>query len=991
MIGETISHYRILEKLGAGGMGVVYKAQDTRLDRAVALKFLPDNLLHDPLALERFRREVHAASALNHPGICTIYDADEEGGKPFIAMEFIDGETLRQFIQGKPLPLEVMLTLGIQLADAISAAHSEGIIHRDLKPANIFITKRGQAKILDFGLAKLVPKTGILDEETDISGGAAQSVGQGGSPGTSVKASPSVSQEARSIVGVISGTPSYMSPEQIRGDDLDARTDIFSLGLLLYEMATGKQAFGGKTGGAVVEAILTRAPSAVRSVNPEIPAELEAVISKAVNKDIALRYQSAAELGADLAAVKRGLETGHTVATVMAMSAHGRATVWRNKWLLIGLTCVVLVAATLGGWLYKTRQARALGDTDTIVVADFVNKTGDPVFDDALRQGLAAQLQQSPFLNLLSEQKVQQTLLLMGRQPDAKLTPDIAREVCQRAGSKAYLSGSISNLGSQYVIGINAMNCQTGDSLARQQVTADNKEKVLKALDEATTQLRERLGESLKSIRTLDTPIEQATTPSLEALQAYSLGRKTMIGKGDYRAAVPMFERAIRLDPRFAMAYALLGTCYSNLGEKNLAEVNSQHSYTLRENVSEWEKFYIDSHYYHFVTGDLEKARQVYELWAQTYPREYVAPGNLGDIYKQLGQYDKSLTTTQEAIRLAPAVTVHYANLVETYTRLNRFGDARAAADEAIPKKVDSPDLHFYEYDLSFLQHDADSMAQQVTWAAGKPGYENIVLYLQAEVAAYGGQLGKARELSRQAVGSSLRADQKEIAARCEAAAALREATFDNMSEGRQHAAAALALSRGRDEEFVAALALAIAGDAAAAQTLAGELAKRYPLDTIVLFNYLPALRGQLALDLANDGLESEKASRLRDEQQNSRDAMKAVEILQAAGPYEFGSPGTSGLIVSLYPVYVRGVAYLRAGLGAAAVTEFQKIVERPGVVVSESIGPLAYLGLARGYAMSGETAKAKSAYEEFFQLWRDADSDVPVLKTAKAEYAKLG
>src|SRR5271163_593586 len=676
MIGETISHYRILEKLGSGGMGVVYKAQDTRLDRAVALKFLPDNLLHDALALQRFRREVYAASKLNHAGICTIYEADEENGRPFIAMEFIDGETLGQYIHGEPLGVERILTLGIQIADALSVAHAEGIIHRDIKPANIYVTKRGQAKVLDFGLAKLAMKSGVVGEEYDPNSSKAQ--------------------EAMSIVGVISGTPSYMSPEQIRGDDLDARTDVFSLGLLLYEMATGKQAFGGGTGGAVIEAILTKSPAAVRAVNADLPEALEAIIQKAISKDITQRYQSAAEVGADLQTVKRAMDSGQTVTswilpqratekgpgssgTIAAASTGAGAVTtitvgeWKYKGLAMWLAGAVVVAAVLGGWLYKTRRAHALGQTDTIVLADFMNKTGDPVFDDTLRQGLAAQLQQSPFLNLLSEQKIQQTLLLMGKTPETKLTPEIARDVCERAGSKAYLGGTISNLGSQYVIGINAVNCLTGDALAVQQVTADNKEGVLKALDSATTKLRETLGESLRSIRNLDTPIEQATTPSLEALQAYSLGRKTMMGKGDYTAAVPLFERAITLDSRFAMAYALLGTCYSNLGEKNLAEENTQHSYALRGAVSEWERFYIESHYHHFVTGDLEKARQAYELWAQTYPRESGPVQNLGVIYQVLGQYEKSLAQTQAAIQLTPQVATLKANLVETLTRLNRL------------------------------------------------------------------------------------------------------------------------------------------------------------------------------------------------------------------------------------------------------------------------------------------------------------------------------
>ncbi len=645
----------------------------------------------------------------------------------------------------------------------------------------------------------------------------------------------------------------------------------------------------------------------------------------------------------------------------------------------IGLAGAAIFSAGIGGWLYNTRQTQALGETDTIVLADFTNKTGDAVFDDTLRQGLAAQLQQSPFLNLLSEAKIQQTLLLMGKPADAKLTPEIARDVCQRAGSKAYLGGSISNLGSQYVIGINAVNCQTGDALAQQQVTADNKEGVLKALDAATTKLRGTLGESLKTIQKLDTPIEQATTPSLEALQAYSLGRKMMLGKGDYSAAVPPLQHATVLDPKFAMAYGLLGTCYSNLGEKNLAAENTEKSYLLRAHVSEWEKFYIESHYYHFVTGDLEKARRAYELWAQTYPRESVPPGNLGVIYQNLGQYEKSLAQTREAIRLAPAVAVNYANLVDTLTRMNRFTEAREVAKDALAKKLDSPDLHFYLFNLDFLQKDASGMATETAWSAGKPGKDNILLYLASEAAGYDGELNKARELSREAVASAKRTEQKEIAARCEAASALREATFGNAAEARREAAATLALSNGRDVQYIAALAVAMAGDVAQARISAEDLAKRFPQDTLVQFNYLPILRAQIALSHSSGASNGES------------NAMKAVEELKAAVPYEFGAPGNSTFATGMYPSYLRGMAYLDAKQGALAAVEFQKVIDRPGVVISESIGALAYLGLARAYAMTGDVAKAKAEYEEFFKLWKDADEDVPVLKMAKAEYAKLG
>ncbi len=528
MIGQTISHYRILEKLGAGGMGVVFKAQDTRLDRAVALKFLPEDSAQDSQTLERFRREAHAASALNHASICTIYDIGEQDGHSFIAMEYIDGDTLRRYINGKPLPLDRILDLGIQIADALDAAHSEGIIHRDIKPANIFVTKRGQAKVLDFGLAKLVPKA-VADQPSGSSRNS--------------------HEESLSIVGVISGTPSYMSPEQVRGDDLDSRSDLFSLGLLLYEMATGRQAYSGNTGGVIIEAILTRQPALAHTVNPDVPPKLEEIINKALEKDRNLRYQSAAEIRADLQRLKRDTETGLTAATIVIQ----RPPANKYKWLMIagGGAAVLLIGAIAGGWLFNSHRTHALSETDTIVLADFTNKTGDAVFDDALRQGLAVQLEQSPFLSLISEHRIQQTLQLMGRAPETKLTTDIVRDLCQRTGSKAYLSGSIATMGNDYVIGLKAVNCTTGDPLVEEQVQAAGKEKVLEALSKAASSLREKLGESLSTVQKLDTPIEQATTPSLEALQSFSLGRKAVAGKGDFTGAVPLFQHAISLDSQF--------------------------------------------------------------------------------------------------------------------------------------------------------------------------------------------------------------------------------------------------------------------------------------------------------------------------------------------------------------------------------------------------------------------------------------------------------
>jgi len=944
MIGQTISRYRIIEKLGAGGMGVVYKAWDIRLDRNVALKFLPENLAHDSQALERFRREAHAASALNHPGICTIYDIGEQGGRPFIAMEFIEGETLRNHIHGKPLIVEEVLNLGIQIADALDAAHAQGIVHRDIKPANIFVTKRGLAKVLDFGLAKLVPK-GVAGRDADSSRGEPL--------------------ESVSIVGIISGTPSYMSPEQIRGDDLDARTDIFSLGLLLFEMATGRQAFGGATGGMIIEAILTRPPEPMRNSNAEVPPRLEEIISKSLNKDREQRYQTATEVCAALKHLKRSLDSGQSVAMAPPLPPASP-----NKWIMWAGGAVVLLALAMGVWLFNARGAHALNQTDTVVLADFSNKTGDAVFDGTLQQGLAVQLEQSPFLSLVSDERIQQTLQLMGQPRETRLTPEIARDLCERLESKAYLSGSISSLGNDYVIWINAVNCQTGDYVAQEQVTADSKEHVLKALGQASTKLREKLGESLQTVQKLDTPIEQATTPSLEALQAYSLGREVLLGKGDYVGSVPLFKRAIGLDPNFAMAYASLGTTYHNLGDTNLGAENTKRAYELRGHVSEPERFYIESHYHHFVSGDLEKARQVYELWAQTYPREWVARNNLGVVDRTLGQHDKALADFRQAGQVAPPDALNYSNVLVSCLALNRFDEASAEGTEAIRKNLDSADLHIYLYQLAFVQNDSAGMARQAAWAMGRAGTETTFLYLEANSAAYAGQAAKARELSAQAVAAADRAEEKEIAAGWEAAEALWGAFFGNSSEARRRATAALVLSNGRDVQYVAALALATAGGSAQAQGLADDLAKRFPEDTVVQYDYLPTIRAQVALDRNDD--------------------RKAVEALQATSPYELGVPGTSNFSINLYPIYVRGEAYLAARRGGQAAAEFQKILDSRGLAVNEPIGALAYLGLGRAYAISRDTNKARAAYQEFLTLWKGADPDIPILVAAKSEHAKL-
>ena len=934
--GTQLGPYEILAPIGKGGMGEVYRARDTRLHRDVAIKVLPQAFATEA-ARERFQREARAASALNHPNICAVHDVGEAAGHPFLVMELLDGKTVRECLDGKALDVSTAVALGIEVADALDAAHAKGIIHRDIKPAKICVTERVHAKVLDFGLAKHDDKHNQL-ADTD-----ALTVDMLTEPGTAM------------------GTVAYMSPEQARGETVDARSDLWSLGVVLYEMVTGVRPFDGPTSPIIFDALLNKTPRPVRECNPKVPGEMERIIGELLEKDRALRYGSAAELRGDLERLQAGLSPAVKSSKSNPLFRHGASKYGA------GAAVVVLIAGGFFLW-QQGGHTRPLTDKDTIVLADFENKTGDPVFDDTLRQGLIVQLQQSPFLSLIPDQKIRATLKLMGKPVESAMTGETAREVCERVGAKAMLTGAISSLGSQYVMSLRAQGCANGEDLDNQQAQASGKEQVLTTLGDMAGKFRARAGESMAAIREHNVPLEEGTTPSLEALKAFTAATNE---SGD--AATSQLRRATELDPQFAAAWSELAIQYSNSGETALSRQSAIRAYQARERASGPEKFNIEYSYHRNVTGNLEKAWQSISLWRQTYPRDPKAFSlSSGYAANGTGRLEQVVELSAKSVVLEPDQLYGYTNQAGALFHLGRFDEADKAFAVAAAHHATGPDFLALRYRLALLKQDKAGMEKSVAESRGNQGSELALTQVQALAAARDGHLSEAERYSRGAVEMALRAGLRERTAVFQAAPAVWNALYEEKAAARRTAETALKTFEGREVAYAAGFALGLAGETEKAEALADKLNKEYPEDTQVQATYVPTLRALVALD--------------------KNDPRKAIDLLEANRPYEFGIPplAFNHFYGNMYPIYVRGLAYLAMRNPKEAAVEFGRLLAHPGLAAGDPVDAAARRQLARALGLAGDKAKATSAYSDFLTSWKDADPDIPILEQAKTEYAKL-
>lgn len=974
MAGRVLGRYRIIERIGAGGMGVVYKAEDTELGRYVVLKFLLEAVTDENASgsdqksapsvqgLERFRREARAASALDHPNICIVHDVDQLDGTPFIVMQFLPGQTLKQLISGKAMEADRIWELGIQIADALDAAHNAGITHRDIKSANIFVTERGEVKILDFGLAKF---------------GASSVAGQR-TQGFLQQMPAKLSSDTLSLPGMALGTVAYMSPEQVRGEELGPPSDLYSLGVVLYEMATGILPFQGNTAAEIFDNILHEAPVPPSRLNPSLPKPLQHLICKSIEKAPDLRYQSADELRDELKRLQARYSSRHPLLP---------------KILLRAVLVLLVLGAGTAYFHFRGQKSPALTQQDTLVLGDFSNKTGETVFDETLKQSLRVKLEQSPFLKIVSDRKTQETLSLMGRPTDTKLTEEVAREACVRVGGKAFIEGSVSPIGSHYIVGLRAVNCQTSEALASEEDEAEGREKVLSAIDAAANRLRARLGESLASIHKFDKPLDQVTTTSLDALHAFSMGIAVRGTEGD-AGVISYMKRAIGLDPNFATAYEGLGVAYFNSSQPTLGIAALKKAYELRERVSEREKLAIEALYYDDATGQADEAIKSYQLWHENFPREIFPYVNQAALHGRLGQHQLAVNELLEALHLGAHNPEIYFNLITAYINLDQLDKTDQVLTEAKAHNAEDISLTGVRYALAFLHGDHAEMQREVEAATGQPVVESWLLALDADSQAYEGRLEEARKLTHRAINSARHNGNEETALSYAAIGALREAEFGNWLLAKKQATAVLTQGDGQDVKVLGTLALARAGENAKALSLIRDLKRSFPLDALVNDYWVPAIQAAIETHRGHPS--------------------QAIEILEPLRRYDLATPPLQTNVV-VYPVYLRGSAYLSAGQPERAEAEFQKIIDHRGLVGNYLFGSLAHLGLGRAYAMeagipvvavSGKPraeqhlrhaveradalAKARSAYQHFFALWKDADPDIPLLKQAKAERARL-
>lgn len=959
--GLKLGRYEIRAHLGAGGMGHVYLAQDTsELERTVAIKLLPAEVAADPKWMQRFIREARTVSSLNHPNVLTIYEFGVHDSTRFMAMEYVDGVTLRDYLKDNRLNLHEVLDIGMQVAAALNAAHEAHVIHRDIKPENIMLRRRdGIVKVLDFGLAKPIKQDDRSAETNTL---------------------------LQTETGIVMGTVSYMSPEQSRAlKTLDYRTDIWSLGAVLYEMITGRVPFEGKDLLQQIIGIQQQPHPSLSKFVEHVPAQLERIIDKALAKNPDDRYRTATDMLIEMRSLKRQLEnaaeydrtalfdqkmpsspsgsTGSTRSSggypvssaeyiVNQVKLHKRAAL-----VILG---VLALAAMLTVFLYvRNKRVAVLTDKDTILLTEFDNETGEDVFDRTLRQGLAVQLQQSPFLDIFPETRTRATLQLMSLSPDERVTRERAREICQRQGLKAFIAGTIVKFERNYSITLEALNGQTGDQLALVQVEAEGKDQVLKALSLAATELREKLGESLSSIQNFGAKLE-VTTSSLEALKEYALGRSEQ-DRAQFFKAIEFYKRATEIDPDFAVAWLGLGLQYSNTSQPALAAECLSKAFALSNRVSEDERARITYFYYQIVTGELEKAIEAQQSYVRSYPREARGPGNLGNLYSITGQFEKSVAATNEAVRLNPTTSIWPGNLAEALLGLNRFDEARDVCRQALAQKLDSTSIRERLYAVAFVTGDAQALQEQISWAGGRTD-EYRALYWRAQSSSFTGRWRESNEHLRRAIEIALRAEAEEVVAGYTADQAVRAAWLGQFAQASMLAQSALKLERNRNVLPRAALAFALSGETGKAQQLIEELEEKHPNDTMVNQIWLPEIKAVIQL--------------------RKNDAQTALELMETPKRYETAAVFT--------PQTVRALVYLKLGQGAQAAAEARRILEHRGQGPLSVLWPLAHLSLARASAMQGDTAQAKKSYQDFFTLWKDADPDIPILIEAKREFEKL-